>query len=421
MKKSVLGIITAITLVATSLVCNVGVYAEGPDPEPTPVEVYNGSPVSMREQEEDIEGELFSRNEMNDGETYAVPEGQTLNTNAASIVENRGTVVENNGTIVDNFGTVTTNKGEVQNNYVSEQGGKIETDNTSPELDILPPRIYYNVILGEHGSILIEQSSQIVERDGRLWLGTSEETGEYFITVKANEGYTLVTDGSSWQFDENDQTWTYIGVNNYISINFKSTTPDPGPTPSPTPGPTPGPTPAPDTNTNPQTTETNPTVPPKVTKQPERKTIAENTNESVSVLIKGAGVTTSEAPARTAISTNSKSKSNSGTSIDLKAGTPDNKSIANLESIAKALAGSNVNIIHTENIYPRRDLSITENGSLQTLTWNNLPKNQAGPVYGVVYNQTDKAYVIAGVLCADGTAVFSGFKLRPASTITICK
>ena len=74
-----------------------------------------------------------------------------------------------------------------------------------------------------------------------------------------------------------------------------------------------------------------------------------------------------------------------------------------------------------ENIYPRRDLSIAENGSLQTLTWNNLPKNQAGPVYAVVYNQIDGAYVINGILDANGTATFTGFKLRPASTITICK
>ena len=192
MKKSVLGIITAITLVATLLVCNVGVYAEGPDPEP----VYNGSDVSIREKEEDSGGELFSPNEMIDGETYAVPEGQTLNTNAASIeenrgtvVENRGTVVENNGTIVDNFGTVITNNSVVKNNYVSEQGGKIK--NISPASDALPPSIYYNVILGEHGSIVSEKSSQIVEKDGRLWLGigtTSEEALEYFITVKANEG-----------------------------------------------------------------------------------------------------------------------------------------------------------------------------------------------------------------------------------------
>lgn len=420
MKKSVLGVITAITLVATLLVCNVGVYAEGPGPEPTPVEVYNGSPVSMREKEEDNEGELFSRNEMNDWETYAVPEGQTLNTNAASIVENRGTVVENNGTIVDNFGTVTTNNGKVENNYVSERGGKIETDNKP--LDTPPPSIYYNVILGEHGSIVYDKSSPIVEGDGRLWLGigpTSEETLEYFITVKADEGYTLVTDGSSWQIDENDQTWTYSGVNNYISINFKSTTPDPGPTPAPTPGPTPGPSPAPDTNTNPQTTETNPTVPPKVTKQPERMTIAENTNESVSVLIKGVGETTSETPARTAISPNS--KSNFGTFSDVKVGTPDDKTIANLESIVKALVGPKAQIFLTESIYPRRDLSITEDGSLQTLTWNNLPKNQAGPVQAVVYNQIDGSYVISGYLDANGAAIFVGFKLRPASTITICK
>ena len=44
-----------------------------------------------------------------------------------------------------------------------------------------------------------------------------------------------------------------------------------------------------------------------------------------------------------------------------------------------------------------------------------------GPVFAVVYNQKDGAYVINGTLGANGTATFQGFKLRPASTITICK
>lgn len=42
-------------------------------------------------------------------------------------------------------------------------------------------------------------------------------------------------------------------------------------------------------------------------------------------------------------------------------------------------------------------------------------------VYAVVYNQIDGAYVITGYLDANGVATFSGFKLRPASTITICR
>ena len=148
-------------------------------------------------------------------------------------------------------------------------------------------------------------------------------------------------------------------------------------------------------------------------------TIAENTNESVPVLIKGVGETTSETPARTAISPNS--KSNFGTFSDLKVGTPDDKTIANQESIAKSLVGPKVQVFLTENIYPRRDLSITENGSLQTLSWNNLPKTQPGPIQAVVYNQIDGAYVISGLVDANGVATFVGFKLRPASTITICK
>ena len=107
--------------------------------------------------------------------------------------------------------------------------------------------------------------------------------------------------------------------------------------------------------------------------------------------------------------------------FDLKVHAADDRTKANQTFLVHNYIGANAKILLTENIYPRRDLSTTENGSLQTLTWNNLPKNQAGPAYAVVYNQTDKAYVISGTLDANGTATFTGFKLRPASTITICK
>lgn len=126
----------------------------------------------------------------------------------------------------------------------------------------------------------------------------------------------------------------------------------------------------------------------------------------------------SEAPAKTVIALESLGAKSF---FDLKVHAADDKTKANQKFLVQTLVGPDARILLTENIYPARDLSASENGMLQTLTWNNLPKNQAGPVYAVIYNQTDKAYEISGVLDANGTAVFSGFKLRSASTISICK
>ena len=127
----------------------------------------------------------------------------------------------------------------------------------------------------------------------------------------------------------------------------------------------------------------------------------------------------SDAPAHTVIA--SEAATNDFGNFDLKVHRPDEKTTANQEFLAKTLVGPNVRILMTQNIYPRRDLSTTENGSLKKLTRNNLPKEQAGPVFAVIYNETDGAYVLNGTLDAKGTAVFNGFKLRNASTITICK
>lgn len=126
----------------------------------------------------------------------------------------------------------------------------------------------------------------------------------------------------------------------------------------------------------------------------------------------------SEAPAQTVMATDT---TGADKFLDLKVHSADENTTANQKFLAQNLVASNAQILLTENTYTRRDLSTSENGSLQTLTWNNLPKNQAGPVYAVVYNQIDGAYVVSGTLDANGTAIFAGFKLRPASTITICK
>lgn len=126
----------------------------------------------------------------------------------------------------------------------------------------------------------------------------------------------------------------------------------------------------------------------------------------------------SEAPGKTVIAADTL---DAQTFFDLKVHSADERTIANQKLIVQNQVGPNAQILLTKDIYPRRDLSTTENGSLKVLIWNNLPKNLAGPVSAVVYNQTDGTYVISGTLDNNGTATFTGFKLRPASTVTICK
>ena len=81
--------------------------------------------------------------------------------------------------------------------------------------------------------------------------------------------------------------------------------------------------------------------------------------------------------------------------------------------------GKKANIIASYAIYPKRDLTISENGSLQVLTWKNLSYKIPGKVYAVCYNAADGAYVIEGEIDEKGTATLSGLKLRAATNITI--
>ena len=127
----------------------------------------------------------------------------------------------------------------------------------------------------------------------------------------------------------------------------------------------------------------------------------------------------SEVPAKTVIASEMFDRKSF---FDLKVHESDSNTKFNQEFLARCLVpGGGKQIFLTKDVYPGRDLSITENGMTQTISWDNLPKNQPGPVYAVVYNQIDGSYVLNGILDANGTATFTGFKLRPASTITICK
>ena len=76
-------------------------------------------------------------------------------------------------------------------------------------------------------------------------------------------------------------------------------------------------------------------------------------------------------------------------------------------------------IILTSDIFMRNDLLSARYCQKDKLVWNNLNYKIPGNVYAVVYNETDGAYLINGIIDANGNATFEGFILRPASTITI--
>lgn len=105
--------------------------------------------------------------------------------------------------------------------------------------------------------------------------------------------------------------------------------------------------------------------------------------------------------------------------FDMKVHATEARNVLNQEFIAKSFLGENINIVLTKDIFSRRDLSLDENGEQRTLTWNNLKGVPAKVVYAVVYNETDGAYLMNGFSDGKGTATFAGFKMRPASTISI--
>lgn len=90
-----------------------------------------------------------------------------------------------------------------------------------------------------------------------------------------------------------------------------------------------------------------------------------------------------------------------------------------LANSTAASHGKRAKIIANCAIYPNRDLSITENGSMQILTWSNLSYKTPGNVYAVCYNQIDGVYVISGTIDRYGTAKLINYRLRPATNITI--
>lgn len=123
----------------------------------------------------------------------------------------------------------------------------------------------------------------------------------------------------------------------------------------------------------------------------------------------------SEAPSGTVGVTNSNSKVG-----DLKVHKIDTKTEANQKLLADAFAsqfGKRARILVSSSVYPRRELGV-DDGKKEAIMWANLEKNPQA-VYAVCYNQTDKAYYLAGTLDKNSVATLPDFILRPATNITI--
>ena len=108
--------------------------------------------------------------------------------------------------------------------------------------------------------------------------------------------------------------------------------------------------------------------------------------------------------------------------MDLKAHTPSEATSANQSLLADDFAkaySKTKNILWSWDIYPRRSLSLTENGGKYNITINTRATGQAGTVYMECYSPEDKAYTLVGTMDDKGVATFDNFILRPATSVTI--
>lgn len=105
--------------------------------------------------------------------------------------------------------------------------------------------------------------------------------------------------------------------------------------------------------------------------------------------------------------------------MDMKLHATAEANVNNQKFLVKQLLGEDAKIVCTWDVFPRRDLSITENGDKRFLVWNNLDIKTTGVVKAVVYNEADGAYIIYGVSDGKGSVKFDDFIYRPASTISL--
>lgn len=111
-----------------------------------------------------------------------------------------------------------------------------------------------------------------------------------------------------------------------------------------------------------------------------------------------------------------------GSFFDMKAHEMSETTAANQDFLANlhpAAKGKKIKVISRFDIYPRRDLTTTEKGSVNTFTWNDLKNTTPGTIYAVCYSQNGGAYYLTGTVDAKGTAAFPNFIVNEATSITV--
>lgn len=225
---------------------------------------------------------------------------------------------------------------------------------------------------------------------------------------------TKDTSKNAYRYELKDFTHLFDDLNDLtFTVKFKggSPSPDPGPKPDPKPGP--NPKPSPDNN---QTNDYMMSAYLRNMLKESSKSDEGSAKKKDTVVDKD--TYKSSVPSKTVTALDATNKLD----MDLKVHPSSEKSITNQNFLANYFAGQlgvKAKIINTDDVFMRNDLLTARYGQKDKLCWNELNYKIPGAVYAVVYNQTDGAYLISGIIDANGNAVFEGFILRPASTVTI--
>ena len=196
MKKSIVAIMMAVTLVGSSLAFPVQAYAEDKD------YVYDNEVLPT-----------------NDSESTVKNNHGTVTNNRGTVENNDGKVVINNGTVASNNGTVTNNYGEVTSNY---QGATVTTNDWGATVTT-----NNGTVTNNNGTVTTNGADGIVTFNG----GTIETNGgkvsENYATVATNNNGTVEINGpdgivgqNNGTVTNNNGTVTTNGADGIVTLNI---------------------------------------------------------------------------------------------------------------------------------------------------------------------------------------------------------
>lgn len=298
------------------------------------------------------------------------------------------------------------------------------TSNISPE-----PEGTVNVFVQDENSNDLLEGNVKFDKDKKykICVGYGYDDNYYVTNVSAISYQCLNWDGEALDIRSGAGTPAYSNtVNIYaddahrhsVYLNIfngvpNATAPAPAPDPKPDPKPGPNPKPSPDNN---QTNDYMMSAYLRNMLKEASKSDEDSAKKKDTAVDKD--TYKSSVPSKTVTALDATNKLD----MDLKVHPSSEKSITNQNFLANYFAGQlgvKAKIINTDDVFMRNDLLTARYGQKDKLCWNELNYKIPGAVYAVVYNQTDGAYLISGIIDANGNAVFEGFILRPASTITI--